>query len=289
MTSLLNSIEERIRQGLIDAILESFITMFAAINQQVGDAASTIGAAPGGLFHPGVYSMIRALSETVIIPIAGMILTFIMCYELITMIIDRNNFHDFSTFEIFKWMFKTFCAVLILTNTFDIVMGIFQLAQSVVNQSTGLVSGDIEIGGAVALETLRAQLEDMGMWELLFIWMQSGIVHICIIIMSLVVFIVVFGRMLEIYMVISIAPIPLSTLVNREIGGLGQNYLKSLFALGFQGFLIMVCIAIYSVLVQGIATADNIHLAIWGSVGYTALLCFTLMKTGSLSKSVFNC
>lgn len=261
--------------------------MFDSINQQVGDVATQIGQTPEG-FSPGVFSMIRSLSETVIIPIAGMILTFILCYELIQMIIDRNNMHDFDTWIFFKWIFKTFCAVYILTNTFNIVMAVFGLAQTVVNNSAGLISGNLEMGNAASLAALQAQLEAMDVWSLIGVWMQTAIVSLCITAMSICVFLIIYGRMIEIYLTVSVAPIPLSTMVNREWGQMGQNYLKSLFALGFQGFLVMVCIAIYSVLIQGIATADSIHMAIWGCAGYTALLCFTLFKTGSLSKSLFG-
>ena len=287
MDSLLDSINEWIRQGLIDAIMGSFTDMFDSINQQVGDVATQVGTTPAG-WSPGVYSMIQSLSETVVIPVAGMILTFVLCYELINMLIERNNFHEFESFLIFKWIFKTFCAVYVLTNTFSIVMAIFELAQNVVNQSAGLISGSLQIGGAAAMGAIQTQLEAMDMWALLGLWMQTSIVHLCITAMSVCVFIIVYGRMVEIYMVVSVAPIPLSTLANREWGQIGNNYLKSLFALGFQGFLIMVCIAIYSVLIQGIATASSIYMAIWGCAGYTALLCFTLFKTGSLSKSLFG-
>lgn len=287
MNSLLEAITEWIRQGLIDAIMESFASMFDSIDQQVGDVATQVGTTPAG-WSPGVFSMIQSLSETVVIPIAGMILTFVLCYELINMLIERNNFHDFESFLIFKWIFKTFCAVYVLTNTFNIVMAIFALAQNVVNQSAGLISGSLEIGGAAAMDVLEAQLETMDMWALLGLWMQTSIVHLCIMAMSICVFIITYGRMVEIYMVVSVAPIPLSTMANREWGQIGNNYLKSLFALGFQGFLIMVCIAIYSVLIQGIASANSVHMAIWGCAGYTALLCFTLFKTGSLAKSLFG-
>ena len=287
MDSLLQSIGDWIKQGLIDAIMDGFTNMFDAINTQVGDVAEQIGQTPGD-FSPGVFTMIRTLSDTVIIPIAGMILTFILCYELITMIIDRNNMHDFDTWIFFKWIFKTFCATYILTHTFDIVMSVFELAQNVVNQSSGLITGTLDIVNATALDALRTQLEAMDMWGLLGLWMQMSIVQISIWAMSICVFIIVYGRLIEIYMTVSVAPIPFATMANREWGQIGNNYLKALFALGFQAFLIMVCIGIYAVLVQGIAAADSVHMAIWGCAGYTALLCFTLFKTGSLSKSLFG-
>ena len=286
MDSLLDSIGEWIRQGLIDAIMGAFTTMFDAINTQVGEVAAQVGRTPEA-WNPGVFSMIRTLSETVILPVAGMILTFVLCYELIQMIVDRNNMHDFETWIFFKWIFKTFCATYILSNTFNIVMSVFALAQNVVNQSAGLITGTLDIGNPAAMSAFLVQLEAMSVWELLGLYMEVSIVALCIAAMSICVFIVVYGRLIEIYMTVSIAPIPLSTMVNREWGTMGNIYLKALFALAFQAFLIMVCIAIYAVLIAGITAADSIHAAIWGCAGYTALLCFTLFKTGSISKSLF--
>ena len=287
MRQLLKEISDWIEGGLVDAIVDSFSDMFKAINTQVGDVAAQIGQTPSD-FKPGVFSMIRTLSDTVIIPIAGMILTFILCYELIHMIIERNNMNDFDTWIFFKWIFKTFCATYILTNTFDIVMSVFELAQNVVNQSSGLISGSLDITNPLALDTLRTQLEAMDMWVLLGLWMQINIVQISISALTICIFIISYGRLIEIYMTISVAPIPFATMANREWGQMGNNYLKALFALAFQAFLIMVCIAIYAVLVQDITAADNIQLAIWGCAGYTALLCFTLFKTGSISKNLFG-
>jgi hypothetical protein len=219
-------------------------------------------------------------------PIAGMILTFIVCYELIHLVIERNNMHDFDTFIIFKWIFKTFCAVFILTHTFDIVMFIFSLAQNAVNNSAGIISGSLDVD--VALLELETQMWDMGVGELIGLYFQSAILRIVMHAISICVFLIIYGRMIEIYLTFSVAPIPLATMVNREWGGVGNNYLKSLFALAFQGFLIMVCVAIYAVLLQGITAATNIHAAIWGVVGYTILLCFILFKTGSMSKAIFG-
>jgi hypothetical protein len=195
---------------------------------------------------------------------------------------------DFETFVIFKWIFKTFVAVFILTNVFNIVMFVFGLAQNAVNESAAFITGDLELGNDAMMDVILLQLETMGIGELIGLYLETQIVKICMAIMSIIIFIIVFGRMVEIYVVISVAPIPLSTLVNREWGGMGNNYLKSLIALAFQGFLIMLCVAIYAVLVSVIGTGDNIHAAIWTVAGYTALLCFMLLKTGSISKSVFS-
>jgi len=275
------------REGLIDGIMARFVGLYDTINAEVNNIAGNVGQTPGE-FNPGVFAMIRTLSETAVIPIAGMILTFVLCYELIQLIIEKNNMVEFDTFNIYKWIFKTFCAVFILTHTFDIVMGIFALAQGAINASAGAITGSIEVSADAALATLEAQLQTMGVWELLGLWLETWLINICLWALAICIFVIIYGRMIEIYLVVSVAPIPLSTMVNREYGQIGSNYLKSLFALAFQGFLIMVCVAIYAALVQNIPMANNIHAAIWGTVGYTVLLCFALFKTASLSKSLFS-
>ncbi|MDL2218335.1 hypothetical protein LJC27_06715 [Christensenellaceae bacterium OttesenSCG-928-M15] len=287
MDFLFGWLTDWIKQGLIDGIMGQYAGIYDSINAQVGEIAANVGQTPQG-WNSGVFSMIRTLSDTAVIPIAGMILTFVLCYELIQLIVEKNNMHEFDTFNIYKWIFKTFVAVYILTHTFDIVMGVFSLAQNVVNSSAGVISGSLEVNGAAALAHLETLLVDMSVWELLGLWLETNILHLCITAITICVFLIIYGRMIEIYLTVSIAPIPLATMANREWGQLGNNYLKSLFALAFQGFLIIVCVAIYAVLVQSIPTADSVHGAIWGTAGYTILLCFTLFKTGSLAKSVFS-
>jgi hypothetical protein len=232
--------------------------------------------------------MVRTLSETVVIPIAGIILTFVLVYELIQLILEKNNLSDFDTFNIFKWIFKAFIAVFILTNTFNIVLGIFDLAQQVINQSAGLITGSLELGSDIMMDTILASLEAMEVGELLGLFFEVQIVRFCMFVLSVVIMVIVWGRMLEIYLTVSLAPIPLSTMANRDWGQMGNNYLKGLFALAFQGFLMMTCVAIYAVLVAGISTAGSMHTAIWMIAAYTTLLCFILLRSGSLSKSIFN-
>jgi len=285
MFGLFDSIAEWFRGILVEGIISNFTGMFDEVNTKVGEIATQVGQTPEG-WNSGVFNLIRTLSETVIIPVAGIILTFVLCYELITMIIEKNNMHDFDTFQIYKWILKTFIAVFILTHTFDIVMGIFELAQHVVNQSAGVIGNSLDMN--LALTDLETQLNAMGVGELLGLYLESAILSLAMKAISLCVFIIIYGRMLEIYMTCSIAPIPFSTMVNREWGNIGNSYLKSLFALAFQGFLIMVCVAIYAILLQTITASGNIHTAIWGCAGYTVLLCFTLFKTGSLSKGIFG-
>lgn len=264
-----------------------FAGIFNDVNEQVNDIAVQVGQSPQG-WNAGIFNMVRTLSETVVLPIAGFVLTFIMCYELINMVIERNNMAEFETFNLFKWIFKTIVAVLILTNTFTIVMGVFEIAQGVVNASAGFVTDAVELGNPTMMATLHEQLEEMTAGGLIGLYFEIQIVKICLWIMVIVIFVVVWGRMIEVYITISLAPIPLATIVNREWGQTGNNYLKALFAISFQGFLIMVCVAIYAVLVAGIVEADNIHSAIWRVAGYTALLCFILLKTGGISKSLFT-
>ncbi|KPU45088.1 hypothetical protein OXPF_15660 [Oxobacter pfennigii] len=284
MNSLLDKIGEWFKEALIGSITGNFQGMFEEVNTKAGEIASQVGQTPEG-WNSGVFSMIKSLSDTVILPVAGMILTFVLCYELIQMIIDKNNMHDFDTWIFFKWIFKTFVATYILTHTFDIVMAVFDLAQSAINGSAGIISGSLNV--TLAMDGLQAQLEAMEWYALLGLYMESAILSLCMKALSVCIFLIVYGRMLEIYLTTSVAAIPFATMVNREWGSIGQNYLKSLFAIAFQGFLIMVCVAIYAVLLNSTVFSDNIHTAIWGVLGYTVLLCFSLFKTGSLSKSIF--
>jgi len=261
--------------------------LFESINGQVTEIASNVGRTPQA-WNGNIFSMIKSLSENVVVPVAGIILTFVMCLELIQLLIDRNNMHDFDTFIFFKWLFKTACAVLIVTNTWNIVMGVFDVAQSVVNNASGTILGDTAIDINSVISNLEARLNEMEVGPLFGLWFQSMLMGIIAWILTICIFIIVYGRMIEIYMVTSVAPIPMASMMNREWGQMGQNYLRSLFALGFQAFLIMVCVAIYATLVQNIAVTDDVSSAIWTCVGYTVLLCFTLFKTSSLAKSVFN-
>lgn len=286
MEGILEQITNWLKEMLVGGIMDNLSGMFDSVNQQVGEIAVEVGMTPEA-FSPGVFSMIRNVSESVIIPIAGLILTFIACYELIQMIIDHNNLNNFETWIFFKWIFKTFVAVVLITNTFNITMAVFDIANHVIEASGGIIAGDTAIDPGT-LDALEETLMEMEVGPLLGLFLQSLIVQIMMSVLSIVIFIIVYGRMIEIYLMTSLAPIPLSTFGNREQSQVGQNYLRSLFALGFQGFLIMICVGIYAVLISELALSDDIIMSIWGIMGYTVLLCFTLFKTGSLAKSVFN-
>lgn len=287
MQSILDKLAEWLKELLISGILGNLSGMFDTVNTKVGEIAGEVGMTPSA-WNGGVFNLIRSLSETVIIPIAGIILTFVMCYELIQLVIEKNNLHDVDTWIFFKWIFKTFVAVFLVTNTWNIVMAIFDVAQNVVSQSGGIISGSTSIDLSTAIPDMEAQLEAMDLGPLLGLWFQSMVVGLTMNILSICIFLVVYGRMIEIYLVTSVGPIPFATMSNREWSSVGQNYLKSLIALGFQAFLIMICVGIYAVLIQEISTADNISAAIWGCMGYTVLLCFTLFKTGSMAEGIFS-
>ena len=287
MDFLWDSITEWLKELLVGGIISNLSGMFDHVNQKVGEISTQVGTTPQG-WNSGVFSMVQNLSETVIVPIAGMILAFVMTLELIQLIIDKNNLNDVDTWMFFKWIFKTACAILIVTNTWNIVMGVFDVAQSVVNRAAGVIITDASIDISSVVTDMEAQLMEMDLGPLFGLWFQSLFVGITMWALTICIFIIVYGRMVEIYLVTSVAPIPMATMLNREWGQMGQNYLRSLFALGFQAFLIIICVGIYAVLVQNIAMESDIIAAIWSCVGYTVLLCFTLFKTGSLAKSVFN-
>ena len=275
-----------LKEILIEGIMGNLTGLFDTVNTRVGEIAVQVGTTPAA-WNAGVFSLIRQLSETVILPIAGLVLTFVAAYELIQLLIEKNNLHDLDYWIFFKWIFKTACAILVLSNTFNIVNAVFDVSQSVIARAGGVIQGSTDITPTM-LDNLEATLETMGIGSLLGLFMQSLLIHVTMWALNIIIFVIVYGRMLEIYMMTSLAPIPVATLANREVGSMGQNYLKSLFAVGFQGLLILLCVGIYAVLVQSIATTGDPIGAIWSCVGYTVLLAFMLFKTGSIAKSIFS-
>ena len=287
MNFIWDKITEWLKGLLVGGIVSNLSGLFDSINTRVADVASTVGKTPQA-WNGSIFNMIKSLSENVVVPIAGIILTFVMCLELIQLLIDRNNMHDFETFIFFKWIIKNFAAVLIVTNTWNIVMGVFDVAQHVVSQAAGVIIGETALDVTTLIGDMESKLMEMDIGPLFGLWFQSSLMGIIAWVLSICIFIIVYGRMIEIYMVTSVAPIPMATMVNREWGQMGQNYLRSLFALGFQAFLIMVCVGIYAVLVQSISVGSDVSAALWTCIGYTVLLCFTLFKSSSVAKSIFN-
>ena len=287
MKGILDSINEWIKGILIGAINGNLSTMFGDVNEKVGSIAGEVGQTPQG-WNASIFSMIRTLSENVIVPIAGLVITYVLCYELITMITDKNNMHDVDTFMFFKWFFKSWAAVYLVAHTFDITMAVFELAQHVVGGAAGVIGNSTSINVNAALSAMQSQLGSMEIPELLLLVMETSLVSLCMKIMSILITVILYGRMIEIYLYCSVAPVPFATMTNREWGQIGNNYLRSLFALGFQGFLIMICVGIYAVLVNSMIIANNLHSAIFSLASYTVNLCFSLFKSGALAKSIFN-
>lgn len=271
---------------LIDGTMSNLKGIFDGVNQQVGQVAGQVGMTPSA-FAPDIFSMIRQISETVIMPIAGVILTFVACWELVQMVTEHNNLANLDTWMFLKWIFKTAIAVLIISNTFNIVMAVFDVSQSVISQSAGMITGSTAVSGADVAE-LEAELKQMDVGPLFGMFLESFLLSATMRILSIVVFVIIDARMIEIYLMTSLAPIPMATLANKERSQIGQNYFRSLLALGFQGFLILIVVGIYAALIRTFAVSGHPIEYVWGVVGYTVLLVFTLFRTGSISKSIFS-
>ncbi len=287
MDFIWNKITEWLKEIMIGGIMGNLHGLFDNVNQQVSGIAGQVGTTPQA-WNSGVYSMIRSLSDNVILPIAGVILAIVMTMELLQLVLEKNNLQSFETWIFFKWIFKTFCAILIVTNTWDIIMGIFDAAQSVVRSAAGIIRADTDIDLVQVIGDLEVRLQEMELGALLGLWFQTLFVGVTLQALSICIFVIVYGRMVEIYVVTSLAPIPMATMMNHSWGQMGQNYLRSLFALGFQAFLIIVCVAIYAVLVHTIAVGTDVVAAIWTCIGYTVLLCFSLFKSGGVAKQIFG-
>ena len=287
MLNIFDEINEWVKELLIGTINGNLSAMFDDVNDKVGTIAAEVGKTPRG-WNSGIFSMTQTLSENVIIPIAGLVITYVLCYELISMIVDKNNMHDIDSTVFFKWIFKSWVAVYIVTHTFDITMAVFDLSQNAVSKAAGLINGNTSIDITTALSSMQTDFDTMEIPELLLLVMETSIVSLCMKIMSVLITVILYGRMVEIYIYCSLAPIPFATMTNRDWGNMGNNYLKSLFALGFQGFLIMICVGVYAVLVNQMIVASNIHSAIFSLASYTVILCFSMMKTGSLAKAILD-
>ena len=286
MDSVLQSIEDWLRGLLVSGIMSNLSNIFDSLNDKVGRIASDVGQTPAS-FSPSIYHMIQNLSENVIMPIAGMILTFIACYELIQLVISHNNMANFETWIFFKWVFKTFVAVTLITNTMNITMAVFDVAQHVVNQAGGIINGSTSVDASI-LSSMQSNLETMEVGALISIFLQTLVMQFFIKILGALIFVIVYARMIEIYLMVSLAPIPFATFGNKEQSMIGQNYFRSLMALGFQGFLIMVCVGIYAVLVQAVPVSNDLIAYLWEIFGITVLLAFTLFKTGAVAKSILH-
>ena len=287
MDRIFEAIEEWMRNLLTGMVSSNLTTMYTDVNEKTGQSAAQVGQTPQG-WNGSIYSMIQNLSESVIVPIAGMIITFVLCYELISMLTEKNNMHDIDTWMFFKYFFKMWVAVWIVSHTFTITMAVFDVGQSVVSRAAGVISSDTAINIDTMISTMETAMESMEIGELVILALETMLVSLCMKIISVFITVILYGRMIEIYLYSSVGAIPFATMSNREWGQIGNNYLRGLFALAFQGFFMMVCVGIYAVLVANIQMSDNIHSALFGVMAYTVILCFSLMKTGNFARSIFN-
>lgn len=288
MEAILDKITELIKGILEGWIMTNLEGMFTDVNEKVGTIAGEVAQTPSS-WNSTVFDLIEQLTDTVIIPIAGLIISYVLIYELISMVVDKNNMHEFDSGMFFRYLMKACVAVMLLSKTSDIAMAIFDVGSYMVNQASLVITGATTLDVGSTIQTLfTSQLSTMSIGELVSLGMESMVVSFCMKIMSVLITVVLAGRMIEIYLYVSVAPVPFATMTNKEWGSIGNNYLKGLIALAFQGFFIMVCVAIYSALVASVAVSDNLHSALWQVASYTVILCFSLFKTGSISKSILN-
>ena len=288
MGSILESIEQLIKDLLAGWVMSNLEGMFTDVNDKVGTIAGEVSMTPA-TWNAGIFTMIQSLSDTVIIPIAGIIITYVLCYELISMVVDKNSLHDYDVGLFIKYIFKACIAVMMLSKTADIVLAVFDVGSHMVSEAGAAISADTEINvGTTIQDMFSAQLSTMTIGELIGLGIETMFCTFCMKIMSVLITVILYGRMIEIYLYVSVAPVPFATLTNREWGTIGTNYIKGCVALAFQGFFIMVCVGIYAVLISTISVSTDLHSALWQVMAYTVVLCFTLFKTGSLAKSILN-
>ena len=288
MDFIFDAINEWIKKFLIEAIQGNLSGMFDGVNTRVAEIAGEVGKTPEA-WNSGVFSIIRSLSQTAVLPIAGLVIAASRSYELISRIIDKNNMHDIDTWMFVKWVFKAGIAIFVINHTFDFIMAIFDVTQNMVQKATGVIDAQASIDITAALASITTELEAMGTGELFGLMMETFLMRFALTVMGVCIMIILYGRMIEIFIYASVGPMPFATFANREWGNIGTNYVRGLAALGLQGFLIMVCVAIYAALVKTLSlTGGNIHAAIWGCAAYTMLLCFSLFKSGGVAKSILH-
>ena len=285
MFGIFDKIEEFFKELLLGGIQANLESMFIDINDKVGAVATDIGKTPMG-WNSEVFNFIKSINDSVIIPIAGLIITAVLCIELINMVMQKNNMHDTDTFEFFKYMIKMWIAVWLVSHAFTFSMAVFDVAQHLVNQAAGVINTSAAVSGDQIVQMVEG-LKDKGLGELVMILFETSLVKVAIQVMSVVIMLVVYGRMFEIYVYCSVSAIPFATMGNKEWGQIGTNYIKGLFALGLQGLFIMVCLGIYAVLVKTIEITD-MHKSTMMILCYAVLLGLMMLKSGTLAKSVLN-
>jgi len=282
---IFDAIEDFFRELLVGGIRANLEAMFLDINDKVSSVATDVGQTPMG-WNGDVFSFIKRINDSVIIPLAGLIITAVLCIELIHMVMNKNSLHDTDTFEFFKYIIKMFIAVYLVSHAFEFSMAVFDVAQRMVSQATGVINTSASISGNQIVAMVES-IKDKGLGELVMILIETSLIKIAIQAVSLIITLIVYGRMFEIYVYCSVSAIPFATMGNKEWGQIGTNYIRGLFALGLQGLFLLVCLGIYAVLVKTINVTD-IHRSTFAVLGYALLLGLMMFKSGTLAKSVMN-
>ena len=285
MFGIFDKIEEFFKELLLGGIQANLESMFLDINDKVGAVATDVGKTPMG-WNGDVFAFIKSINDSVIIPIAGLIITAVLCIELINMVMQKNNMHDTDTFEFFKYIIKMWIAVWLVSHAFEFSMAVFDVAQHMVNKAAGVINTSATVSGD-QIVAMMDTLKEKGLGELVMILFETSLIKVAIQVISVVIMLVVYGRMFEIYVYSSVSAIPFATMGNKEWGQIGTNYIKGLFALGLQGLFLIVCLGIYAVLVKTIKITD-IHTGTMTILGYAVLLGLMMLKSGTLAKSILN-
>ena len=285
MLDLFGKIEEFFKDIIIDVIKDNLSAMLVDINDKVSTVAGEVGKTPSS-WNSEVFTFIKSINTNVVLPIAAIILTAILCIELIQVVMRKNSMQDTDTFEFFKYIIKMWIAVWLVSHAFDFSMAVFDVAQSMIGKAAGVVgtSANITPGN---FDAMVDALKTKELGTLIGIALETGLVKFSLTILSILITVILYGRMIEIYIYCSVAAIPFSTMGNKEWGSIGTNYIKSLFALGLQGLFILIFFGIYAVLVKTVNFTD-IHTSILQVLAYGLILGVMMMKSGSIAKAILN-
>ncbi|MGI6739835.1 MAG: VirB6/TrbL-like conjugal transfer protein, CD1112 family [Christensenellales bacterium] len=292
MFGLFEKITGYFQEMMLGAIQTNLEGMFLDINDNVSLVASEVGKTPQS-WNAEVFSFIKSINDTVVIPVAGIIITAVLCIELINMVMEKNNMHsDTDTFEFFKYIIKMWVAVWLVSHAFTFSMAVFDVAQTLVTKAAGVINTSAVLNSDDILAMVDALKEDpptlKHVMNLAGIVVETGIVKLSIQVVSIIIIVVTYGRMIEICLYSSVSAIPFATMGNKEWGQIGTNYIRGLFALGLQGLFLMICLGIYAVLVKTVHVTGDIHSSIFGVLGYTVLLGIMMLKSGTIAKSITN-
>ena len=236
-----DSITETIRDFLRGWVMANLEDLFGGVNDKVGQIANEVSKTPS-TWNSSIFGTIRTLSDNVVVPIAGIIITYVLCYELISMVIEKNNMHDFDTALFFKYLFKACIAVLLLSNTSQFVMAAFDVGSSMTLTAGRVITGDTTVRIPSTIQTIfNEQLHHMPTGDLISLGFETMLCKLCLRFISLFITVILYGRMIEIYLYVSVAPIPFATLSNKEWGNIGSNYIRGVFALA-------ACLSFFSII-----------------------------------------